>query len=431
MPKLDRNLRRRGTEFPNYFLSMPLCCPSRATLLSGRYAHNHSVRSNNADIGGFAHFDQRRALNVWLHRAGYRTGFIGKYMNGYGSTGARYVPPGWDEWHAPPGGNTFRMFDYWLNDDGRLHLRGSASRDYQTDVYRRLARRFIERERARRGPFFLFVNPLAPHDEADEIQPPGCHGPRPAPRDADRLRHLPVAKGPSYDEGDVSDKPPWIRRLPPLGDEREAEIRCSFRRSRRSLLAVDDLVGSVIRRLDRTHQLRRTFVFYTSDNGFMEGQHRIPKGKSVPYLETVRVPMIVRGPGVRRGAISEQVAGNIDLASTILDLADARGQVSEALDGISLERYLRSADTRRRFILLELFDRRFNQPYRGLQGDRYTWVRYPEHRLKPRELYDLNADPHQLENRADDPAYADIRAQLNQILRRLRDCRGRDCRGWA
>jgi N-acetylglucosamine-6-sulfatase len=423
MPNLDRLLRRRGTEFRGYYVSTPLCCPSRATLLSGRYPHNHGVLTNDP---GFPLFDQSAAVNLWLQRAGYRTALIGKYLNFYGVRDPTEVPRGWDEWDSPPGPSTYLMYRYYLNRNGRLSFHGSQRSDYKTDVYRRLARRYIARSSGQ-APFFLYVNPLAPHDENDSVQPPKCHGARPAPRDRHRFDQLRMRKTPSYDERDISDKPRWVRRQPRFSRGTTKEIRCSYRRTRRSLLAVDDLVAATVKALRHAGELSRTYIFYTSDNGFLEGQHRLAE-KAAPYRESTQVPLLVRGPGISRGSTTRQLGANIDLAPTFLDIANARGQATEPLDGISLLPYLHGRAPRRHgYVLLESFDPHKYHPYRGLQGVRYTYIRYPGAGRKQTELYDLARDPFELENVAGERRYRRVQSRLRQELRRRQDCSGRSC----
>jgi len=423
MPKLNRLIRRRGTEFRNYYVSTPLCCPSRATLLSGRYPHNHGVLTNDP---GFPLFDQSAAVNLWLHRAGYETALIGKYMNFYGVRDPTEVPRGWDEWNSPPGPSMYLMYRYYLNHNGHLNFYGSHNSDYKTDVYRRLTRRYIEHSSGHQ-PFFLYVNPLAPHDENDAVQPANCHGPRPAHRDRRRFRHLRVRKTPSYNERDISDKPRWIRRQPRFSNAMKREIGCSYRRTRRSLLAVDDLVGSTVKALRRAGELKRTYVFYASDNGFLEGQHRLEE-KAAPYRESVQVPLIVRGPGVSRGGSTRQLGSNVDLTPTFLDIANARGRATKPVDGISLLPYLHGRSSRRRgYVLLEFFDPHKYHPYRGLQGNRYTYVQYPGEGADQTELYDLANDPFQLENLAGKHRYRKVQDRLRKELRRRQDCSGRSC----
>lgn len=427
MPRTERLIGDAGARFERYLASFPLCCPSRATYLTGRYAHNHGVLSNSPDAGGgYQALAARHALPVWLRRAGYATAHVGRYLNFYGGLDPLEVPPGWDLWAAPPGSSTYLMYGWELNRDGRIVRHGNRPRDYQTDVYARIAARFVRRQARRRGPFFLSVTPLAPHDEQDQLAPHPFDGPRPAPRHRGALAGLELPEKPSFDEADVDDKPSHVAGEPRLDPEDRRRMAGSSQRRARSLLAVDDLVARLVRELRRSGELRRTYVLFTSDNGFLLGEHRL-KGKGSPYEESVHVPLLVRGPGIPPGATVARPAANIDLAPTILEIAGA--EADREPDGISL---LPAALGRRelppRAILLQNLDRakRDRQPrYAGLRGRRWHYVEYE---TGERELYDMDADPFQLQSLADDPDRADLVARLARRLERLRRCAGASCR---
>ena len=445
MPKTNRLLLDRGASFTDAVVTFPICCPSRATILTGQYAHNHGVLSNKARYqGGYNRLSHRHTLPVWLKRAGYRTAHVGKYLNGYGRTTSRQrVPPGWARWWGAPGQNAYRMWDYKLNHNGRLVHHGERRRDYQTDVYARLGARFIRAQKHRRKPFFLSIATLAPHDEAKKADPRRLKAPRPAPRHRRAFRGSQLPDSPAFNERDVSDKPPYVARLPRLSARRKQLMLRSYREQLRSLLAVDDLVARVVRALSSSGQLRDTYVIFTSDNGYLLGEHRL-LGKSHPYEESVRAPIVIRGPGIEPGAELDGPAANLDLAPTILDLTNATAD--RRVDGISLfdaargERplparaiLLENFDRDRH---LETFDRRPDLPglerrdmqrlplFTGIR-DR-GWV-YLEFKSGTRELYDLRSDPHELQNLASEPAVAAIEAGLADRLERLRDCSGRSC----
>jgi N-acetylglucosamine-6-sulfatase len=418
MKTVKRQLARKGTTFRNFFATTPRCCPSRASFLTGQYSHNHGVRGpRNVQAESFRRFNDSGTLPVALERAGYRTGYVGKYLNGYGDKGAspRYVPPGWDDWRSPVKGTTTRQFDYVLSENRKLRRYGHRRRDYQADVYARKAASFIGRAAKGSKPFFLTVAPTAPHGER------GVGGlrrdPRPAPRHKRRFEGKRLPKPPSFNERNVRDKPSFVRRVDRLDRSEQRQLREEHQDRLASLLAVDDLVGKLIARLRKTGELGRTVIFFTSDNGRLQGQHRLTK-KSVLYEESVEVPLIVRGPGFPGGARRRQLTGNIDLAPTILDLAGA--DPLRKLDGISLLPLAKNGRRERgRDILFE------NALSSAIRTRRHV---YMEHPRKERELYVLRGDRFQLESRHRDRKLADVRRKLARRLDQLRRCAGESCR---
>lgn len=417
MKTVMRQLARKGTTFRNFFATTPRCCPSRASFFTGQYSHNHGVRGpRNLQVESFKRFKDSGTLPIALERAGYRTGYVGKYLNGYGDKGAnpRYVPPGWDDWRAPVKGTATRQFDYVLNENGKLRRYGDRARDYQADVYARKAASFLGRAAKRRAPFFLTVAPSAPHGER------GVSGlrrdPRPAPRHRRRFEGKRLPKPPSFNERNVRDKPSFVRRIDRLDRSEQRHLREEHQDRLASLLAVDDLVGRLIARLRKTGELGRTAILFTSDNGRLQGQHRL-REKSVLYEESVEVPLIARGPGFPR-ANRKQLTGNIDLAPTILDLANA--DPLREPDGVSLLPLAKSGRRERgRDILLE------NALSAAVRTRRYV---YMEHPRKERELYALRRDPFQLESSHRDRKLADVRRKLARRLDQLRRCAGESCR---
>lgn len=433
LPEVRRLIGEQGVTFADYHASFSLCCPSRASLLTGQYAHTTGVEGNVPPKGSVTAFDDRRTLPVWLKRAGYRTAHVGKYLNLY-TTG---IPPGWDEWYTGVDPTTYRYFGFTLNENGVPRTYGSRPEDYSTDVFTDKAVDVVRRNAGR--PFFLALDYVAPHTQVAQVPRviPGSP-PVPAPRHAGRFADLPLPRDPSFDEEDVSDKPTHVQRRPRLSAETIDEITTLFRARRASLLAVDEGVARVIAALRETGVLDRTYVFFVSDNGFMAGQHRYPEGKLRFYEPSTHLPLLVRGPGVARGATIRASAMTIDLAPTIAELTGARPDLEP--DGVSLAPVLRAPRTRwNRYLLHEYVapdgplssldpDASDNaEPsFRGVRSsDGYVYV---EHDSGERELYDLGRDPHQLDNRAADAAYETTRARLATALAQLRDCRGAGCR---
>jgi N-acetylglucosamine-6-sulfatase len=422
MANVDQLLARQGATFANNFVSYSLCCPSRSTFLSGQYAHNHGVMGNAPPQGGYEKWrpTEGNSLPVWLQRAGYRTVHIGKYLNGYGRQDPTHVPSGWSEWYGSVDPSTYQYYGYTLNENGRLVKYGATAQEYQADVYTAKAVDTVKRLAPRSQPFFLSVAYLAPHSggprESDD--PPNQATPVPAPRHRDHFANEPLPTPPSFNEADVSDKPAAVRRRPVLRAPRIAGITENYRQRLESILGVDEGVAAIVRALRESGELSNTLFVYTSDNGFFHGEHRIPAGKVQLYEPSVRVPLVLRGPGVPRGVRLTQQSINVDLAATIVDAANARA--GRTLDGVSLLPVLRNR-TRSlgRDVLLE------TPNYAAIHTPRYV---YAEYRTGERELYDLKNDPDELTSQHENPAYAQVRSDLARRLLRLRACKGATCR---
>jgi len=445
MTRTRRAIAGHGVSFRNSFVSYPTCCPSRATLFSGQYAHNHGVMGLYPPTGGYGRFDKANSLPVWLQRAGYHTAHIGKFLNGYGSDTPADVPPGWGEWYGAVDPSTYRMWGYTLNENGAFNTFGNEEVPdpalYQTDVYRDKAVDFIQRQAGQRGPFFLSLAPLAPHHE---IRSDGRRLPaRPAPRHVGAYGAAPLPIPPSFGEADLTDKPQYVqRRSPPLTEAHVAQITANYRTRQESLMAVDEAVESIVSALRRTGEYERTYLLFTSDNGFLQGEHRVRSGKMLPYEPSIRVPLLLAGPGIPKGRVSRELVANVDLAPTILDLARARA--GKTVDGRSLMPYALDPKLRsKRVLLLETGGQQAGQvepdqgpvaplrnvlTYTAVRTERYLYVNY---RNGSRELYDLFRDPDQLDSRHDAPRYRDESIALRRELRRLARCRGRACRADA
>ena len=412
----------QGTTFENSFVNLSLCCPSRATFLTGQYAHNHDVWSNLAPNGGFDRFEALHGDNnlaVWLRAAGYYTGLIGKYLNGYANDPP--VPPGWSEWHAAAPAPQ-RVYNYTLNNNGTLVQQGQAYSDFKQDVLTRKAVDFVSRRAPRAQPFFLWLTYTAPHigvPEPNPNPPFDCaEAPKPAPRHAHAFDTEPLPKPPSFNEADVSDKPAPIRRLPRLSASDIADIQRKYRCQLESLLSVDEGVKKVVEALAASGELDGTLIIYTSDNGYFNGEHRIPEGKQRVYEESIRVPLLMRGPGIpQEGSVSGPVI-NADLAPTIVDVANATPGL--VMDGESLIPVAQNPGIEggRELLVEEL-------SFNAIRTERHV---YAEYRNGERELYDLQKDPFELQSLHNDQAYAGTRAVLADRLHQLQGCSGDSCR---
>ena len=437
MRTVRRELISRGTSFRNAYASLPQCCPSRATFLTGQYAHNSGVRGNEPELGGYAHLDNSQTIATWLDAAGYRTAWVGKFLNGYGEPDKSQVPgdaaltdvpEGWDAWWAPVDHTEAMMYGYSLNENGTVRRYGTAPADYQTDVLLRKAVGFVGESAAADDPFLLVVAPTAPHKESDvrvgpTASPP--RDPRPAPRHVGGFSTEPLPRPPSFADPDLADQP-LARRLVAKYEGKPhgldvPELANGYRSRLESLLSVDELVAEVLAELRETGELDRTLVIFTSDQGFVLGEHGLV-GKQLPYEESVRVPLVVRGPGVKAGREIRMPVANVDLAPTIAAAAGAAPGLEP--DGVSLLGALEeSTEPPRRDILLEGFE---ELPFAAVRTpDGYV---YFETGRGEAELYDLDADPFQLDNLAERPRYADLRERLRLRLAKLRDCAGDSCR---
>jgi arylsulfatase A-like enzyme len=423
MGNVRRLLGGRGTTFERSFVSLSLCCPSRATFLTGQYAHNHGVLGNKPPEGGYDKLDTREWLPTWLQRAGYRTAHIGKFLNGYDASDG--VPPGWNEWYGSVDPSTYRFYGYTLNENGRLVTYGADRNPafYSTDFFARRASELITRVAPDPQPFFLSVAFLAPHSGGprDPGDPRGLPTPSPAPRHRDRFAATPLPQPPSFNETDVSDKPLAIRTRPPIGAMRANAIQENHRQRLESLLSVDEAVASIMDTLRATGELDDTLVVFTSDNGFFHGEHRVASGKVLAYEPSIRVPLLMRGPGVPAGARRRQLVTNADLAPTILDAAQAR-PAGRPQDGRSLFPLLRDGGREwGRDLLIEGVGTSFD----AVRTLRYKLV---QHASGEQELYDLRRDPHELQSLHADPRLAAVKGQLAARLSKLKDCSGRGCR---
>ena len=447
-------LMARGTEFTDAIVTTPLCCPSRATLLSGQYAHNHGTLANNPGYAALRH--KANTLPVWLHRAGYVTAHVGKYLNRYKASvdDPADVAPGWDEWHTvlDPASGFVRYYGYRLSENGEVRRVGKRPRDYITRVINRRAVDMIREYVPERPPLYLQVDHRAPHTEAGTDSGGPCGGlVPPDPRDAGAFSTTPLPRPPSFDEEDVADKPSLVSGLPRLHAATIARIQLRYRCALASLLAVDRGVSKIAAALRRAGELDRTAFLFTSDNGFFFGEHRIPEQKTRPYEEALRVPLLIRVPASYLGApavpeVSEPVA-NVDLAPTILDLAGARpcrrSGRCRVLDGRSLTGLIGGESTwpADRAMLVE-----FDAGERARRGKvcRYEGVRvsgqiYIRHTaaadpatglcepIDQTERYDLRADPYELDNLHPIDSVApqgSAEVALQARLDELRDCAG-------
>ncbi len=480
LPNIKQRLVDQGFVFDNSFVTDSLCCPSRATFLTGQYPHNHNVRSNGLPKGGVALFRDGSSLATWLQAAGCRTGLIGKYLNGYGSLGPlapatspfnpAYVPPGWSSWQAFIDPGAYTAYDYTVSDNGVVtdHRQfGEQPWNYHTDMITLRGLAFINDALVNHAgqPFFLVQTPMSPHfHKIDRDHPtlynecPAAGGQqapvnsgnlfgstlRPAPRHTNtvfgKIAQFPLPQPPNFNEADVSDKPTWIRNRKLLDATDVDCLQKQYWRRIEAMRAADDMVGIDLAFLDAKGATANTIVIFTSDNGYMKGEHRLTE-KEVPYEESIRVPLVIRVPWDLTGHhISQMVVSN-DWAPTIVGLAGATPTL--AVDGRSLVPVLhgQNALARNAFIIEQgdgcLDTSPCTPTYLGdypVLESPYFGVRlanpprlYVLYNSGSREYYDLDLDPYELTNLTNDAARQAEIQQLNSLMNAMKTCAGAVC----
>jgi arylsulfatase A-like enzyme len=427
MPRLRSLFIEKGVRFTSNIASTPLCGPARAVILSGEYAHNNRVYYNNGAEGGYGPWSSggydANNLATRLKGLGYRTGLFGKYMNDFplGRPEA-YVPQGWDDFRGVLSDREAHNNRYTLNENGTLKVYEAGSGGYQTDLLSDRLDSFLRDGKSGDArPFFALLAVSAPHIP-----------PEPAARHLKAFASETAPRKPSFDEADLSDKPTALReQATPITAAQAGEIDATYRAMKQSLLSVEEAVEKLIQTLTETGALSRTYVFLTSDNGWMRGEHRIPAEKYAPYEESIRVPLMVRGPGVFEGLTLDQVVGLVDLDATLLDLAGSPAPTVAASDGRSFAPLLNlkkgEAAPWRESILIEHFGGGAPYKVRGYSGLRSRKATYVEYATGEKEYYDLEKDPYQLENTAARLEAATL-AALHARVTALKNCKGPACR---
>ena len=405
MKNLQTLIADHGVSFTDYHVTTSLCAPSRASILTGQYSHHTGVLQNfdNRPFG-----EQSSDLPVWLHRAGYETGLVGKYLNSETGLSPMGIPPGWDDWQAMDSVPMEAYYNYSINDNGRLEHHGNKPSDYSTDVLARKAVQFIQQAH---HPFFLYFAPVAPHLPAT-----------PDKQDQGKLENIAPLHDPAFNQRNIGKEPWrfWHKNL--LSAAAQRYINNVRIHQEESLLSLDRSVRSVVQALKARHELKRTVILYTSDNGFLWGEHRLG-GKVWPFEESTHVPLIVRTPWTTSAARNNQPVLNIDLAPTISALAGIKPELPE--DGRSFLPFLQGEQVPWRHAFLVEYPGKSllhvhggPPPYVAVQTRRNLYVEYKN---GWRDLYNLRKDPWELNNLAGDPHTKPLQTTLSEVLHRLYD----------
>jgi arylsulfatase A-like enzyme len=422
MPRTRELFAQHGMTFRNGIAPHPLCCPARAQILTGQYAQNNGVLSNAGAYGGFRSLRKPgNHVGAWLASAGYDTAFVGKYLNGY-----RWErdgrQSGWTHWDATIKG-IYSYGSFTQTNDGEPI---DITDGYVTDYVRNATTGLIRTYAGGGAPFFIWSSYVAPHNSL-VVDPSGIRTyepPIPAPRHVGRYAGVPadVLSKPAFNEAAVGDKPSTVRR-PQVS---VAEVQQEFTGRIESLAAVDEAVAATFGALDDEGVLDRTLLIFTSDNGYLLGEHRVV-GKRLAYEEALRIPFLVAGPSLASGTQTGRTVSLLDISATIVDAANA--VPGRRLDGASFLGAV-PTDSAQRTLLVQAGnrlarrgDRRWD--FRGIRHKRYTYVRWY---TGEEELYDRRTDPHQLVNKAEKRRYRDVRGWAFRVTRRLDHCAGASCR---
>ncbi len=431
MPRARRLLADEGVTFRRNYTPFPHCCPARATILSGLYPHNHHVLDINPPYGGFDRFDDQQTLATYLDPT-YRTAMVGKYLNKFDEESV--VSPGWDFFQVPVTGVYHYLTQQQMAVDGSV---STVTDEYLPLRHADQLMDFIEQRSPSAEPYFGYLGWIPPHNgsPADRRREPRT------PYVSKGLRGTyegaPLPTSPSFDERRVGDKRDAMQRRPRLSRRDVRHIAYTRAQRRESLVAVDQKIEEIVDLVTERGELDSTYFILTSDNGFMEGQHRIPSGKLQAYEESAAVPLIIRGPGFEPGTRYGGVTGLQDLVPTILDLTGTPlPDEAPAPDGVSLVGLLSGEVPATRAQVIEIADnsrtgksRRVDPPWlaRGIvTGDRWKYVEYPG--TGEVEMFDLARDPHELRSLDGRPKHAVRQQELHDLLVAYQDCAGVDCR---
>lgn len=420
MPHVRSLLAEQGTSMTEAIAPTPICVPARASLLTGQYAENHHTVTINGERGGYQAMAHTGTLPESMQAAGYDTLFTGKYLNGYGTRGtAKDVPPGWTDWRATTDMSTYNFIRPRINHNGKLE----TYHRYTTYLMRDQANAMISARERTEKPWYMWVNYVAPHHGGprEKDDPKRTSTPMPAPED----KH-------SFDGLQLPDTPNMFRTptdAPRISASRKTfdaagreELRVAHQQRVEAVQALDRAVASNVLRLRATGQLDNTLIIFSSDNGYTTGGHNI-NGKLMHYRETLRIPLILRGPGIPAGRVSATAVGNPDIATTIMAVAGA--QPGRAQDGVNFMPWI-GEPSQDRVIPISAWRVHdgTKQIYSGIRFGDWTYARYSD---GTEELYDRSDDPYQTRSLALTPDYADELAELRNLDEKYRNCAGDSC----
>ena len=422
MPTVQK-MQKGGTTFSRYFVTDSLCCPSRSSIMTGELPHNSAVFTNTPPDGGYEAFekrdDQSKIFALALQADGYQTAMLGKYLNGY-DPNKNGPEKGWNEWDVA--GNGYPEFNYDLNQNGKVQHYGKDPASYLTDVLAGIASGFIKKSAG--APFFIEVATFAPHAPYT-----------PAPRDAGKFPTAAVPRTAAYGARPDANAPRWLKDIPPLTKAISAKIDQDFRLRAEAVQAVDKMIGELQAEVQSLGIADKTYFVFSSDNGYHMGDYSLRPGKQTPFDTDINVPLVVVGPGVQAGAVRSEIAENIDLTPTFVDLAGGQGPARP--DGRSLVPLFfgPSAVPWRQDALIEHhrpnnFD--LNDPdapipnsanpisYEALRTADALYVEYVDGEVS---LYDLAKDPLELKNIAPSAPAAELQA-YKSALAAAKACQG-------
>ncbi|HSG45885.1 MAG TPA: sulfatase-like hydrolase/transferase [Anaerolineales bacterium] len=383
MPNTQQLIFDQGVTFSSGYITTPFCCPSRASILTGLYAHNHYVYVNTDDL-------LLPTLVDDLHKNGYYTGLVGKYLNSWDGS----LRPEFDYWVTFWGGTVPHYYDPELNVNGDWGPRTG----YITYLFEDYVKEYLDLATNQRKPFFLLFAPNAPHAPFTPLK-----------EDKGLLQDLALHRPPSFSEEDISDKPSSIANKPPIGENGVTSIDNTRRRQLLTLIALDRSIGAIMQKLEETGELDNTVVIFLSDNGKHWGEHRMDT-KSTAYEEVVKVPFAMRYPTlIPAPYIEGRLVANIDIAPTIYELSETR--MPKVIDGLSLVDLLNGDGEWRSNLLLEAWPDRGH--WKAVHTGQYVYIDTID---DISEFYDLVNDPFQLENAINDPQFQDTIAELQAFI---------------
>uniref|UniRef100_A0A672GWX5 N-acetylglucosamine-6-sulfatase n=1 Tax=Salarias fasciatus TaxID=181472 RepID=A0A672GWX5_SALFA len=454
LKKTQRLIGDAGMSFTNAFVASPLCCPSRASILTGKYPHNHRVVNNtlegNCSSAAWQKSEEPNVFPALLRSAaGYQTFFAGKYLNQYGRSaagGLQHVPPGWNYWVGLD--QDSRYYNYTLSVNGKPQKHGADySKDYLTDLLANVSLDFLQYKSSYQ-PFFMMVATPAPH-----------HPWTPAPQYQDHYNSTKAPRDPNFDHHG-KDKHWLIRQAKtPMANSSVEFLDTAFRKRWQTLLSVDDLVETIVQRLEVRGELDNTYIFFTSDNGYHTGQFSLPMDKRQLYEFDIRVPLMVRGPKIKPNQTSQMLVANVDLGPTFLDIAGYDLNKTQ-MDGMSFLPILHgqmNSSSWRTDILVEyegegsdvsipscpllgpglwfcypdcVCEDAFNNTYACVRtvtpSVNLQYCEFDDNEVFV-EVYNLTADPFQLNNIAKS-IEQEVLEEMNHRLMMLQSCSGATCR---